>query len=150
MDKEKIQDVAKEIKNTVMSQDQIDELLNSIEADDEDYIQEHRTRRIKIYDFKRPDVFSKYELRDISCISENVARTLKKFITSEYDIPVNVHVMSVDQLTCEEFVRAMPTPAPCCSFEWVEGNGLFEMDPAVFYLCFLGATSVKKIAIQTD
>ena len=144
MAKENIQEVSQEIKNTVMSQDQIDELLNSIEADDEDYIQEHRTRRIKIYDFKRPDVFSKYELRDISCISENVARTLKKFITSEYDIPVNLHVMSVDQLTCEEYVRAMPTPAPCCSFEWQEGRGLFEMDPAVFYLCFLGETSVKK------
>ncbi len=156
MDKEKIQDVAKEINkeleaaeklektSKILSQDEIDKLLVAIQTGDDDYIPVERTRKIKIYDFMRPDVFSKQELRDISCISVNIARALKKFITSEYDIPVNVHVCSVDQLTCEEFVRAMPTPAPCCSFEWVEGRGLFEMDPAVFYLCFLGATSVKK------
>ena len=128
----------------VLSQDQIDELLKAIEAGDEDFSPVRDCRKIKIYDFKRPDVFSKRELRDISSISENIARALKKFITSEYDIVVNVHVMSVDQLTCEEFVRSMITPAPCCSFEWLEGCGLFEMDLAVFYLCFLGATSVKK------
>lgn len=144
MDKEKKQNVAQEIKNSVMSQEQIDELLNAIAAGDDDYTQEHRTRKIKIYDFKRPDVFSKQELRDISCIAENVARALKRYMNSEYDIAINVHVCSVDQLTCSEFVHAMPTPAPCCSFEWLEGRGLFEMDPAVFYLCFLGATSVKK------
>jgi len=128
----------------VLSQPEIDELLKAIEAGDEDFSSVRDCRKIKIYDFKRPDVFSKRELRDISSISENIARALKKFITSEYDIVVNVHVMSVDQLTCEEFVRSMITPAPCCSFEWLEGCGLFEMDPAVFYLCFLGATSVKK------
>jgi len=128
----------------VLSQPEIDELLKAIEAGNEDFSSVRDCRKIKIYDFKRPDVFSKRELRDISSISENIARALKKFITSEYDIAVNVHVMSVDQLTCEEFVRSMITPASCCSFEWLEGCGLFEMDPAVFYLCFLGATLVKK------
>lgn len=128
----------------VLSQPEIDELLKAIEAGDEDFSPVRDCRKIKIYDFKRPDKFSKYELRDISCISENIARALKKLFASEYDIAVNVHVCSVDQITCEEFVRSMITPAPCCSFEWLEGCGLFEMDPVVFYLCFLGATSVKK------
>lgn len=148
MDREELQKKAKELaaqhKSNVLDQGQIDELLKAIEAGEDDFSSVRDCRKIKIYDFKRPDKFSKYELRDISCISENIARALKKFITSEYDIAVNVHVMSVDQLTCEEFVRSMITPAPCCSFEWLEGCGLFEMDPAVFYLCFLGATLVKK------
>ena len=128
----------------VLSQPEIDELLKAIEAGDEDFSPVRDCCKIKIYDFKRPDKFSKYELRDISCISENIARALKKLFASEYDIAVNVHVCSVDQITCEEFVRSMITPAPCCSFEWLEGKGLFEMDPVVFYLCFLGSTSVKK------
>lgn len=148
MDREELQKKAKELaaqhKSNVLDQGQIDELLKAIEAVEDDFSSVRDCRKIKIYDFKRPDVFSKRELRDISSISENIARALKKFITSEYDIAVNVHVMSVDQLTCEEFVRSMITPAPCCSFEWLEGCGLFEMDPAVFYLCFLGATLVKK------
>ncbi len=129
----------------VLSQEEIDRLLEAITNCDENYYpMTANTRKVKIYDFKRPDVFSKQEIRDISCIAENIARALNKFITSEYDISVNVHVCSVDQLMCEEFVRSVPTPAPCCSFEWMEGRGLFEMDPAVFYYCFLGASSVKK------
>ena len=129
----------------VLSQEEINRLLEAITNCDENYYpMTANTRKVKIYDFKRPDVFSKQEIRDISCIAENIARALNKFITSEYDISVNVHVCSVDQLMCEEFVRSVPTPAPCCSFEWMEGRGLFEMDPAVFYYCFLGASSVKK------
>ena len=148
MDREELQKKAKELaaqhKSNVLDQGQIDELLKAIEAVEDDFSSVRDCRKIKIYDFKRPDVFSKRELRDISCISENIARALKKLFASEYDIAVNVHVCSVDQITCEEFVRSMITPAPCCSFEWLEGCGLFEMDPAVFYLCFLGATLVKK------
>ena len=148
MDREELQKKAKELaaqhKSNVLDQGQIDELLKAIEAVEDDFSSVRDCRKIKIYDFKRPDVFSKRELRDISCISENIARALKKLFASEYDIAVNVHVCSVDQITCEEFVRSMITPAPCCSFEWLEGKGLFEMDPVVFYLCFLGSTSVKK------
>ena len=148
MDREELQKKAKELaaqhKSNVLDQGQIDELLKAIEAGDEDFSPVRDCCKIKIYDFKRPDKFSKYELRDISCISENIARALKKLFASEYDIAVNVHVCSVDQITCEEFVRSMITPAPCCSFDWLDGHGLFEIDPAVFYLCFLDATSVKK------
>lgn len=127
----------------VLAQDEIDKLLVAINAGEDD-CNLRDNRKIKIYDFKRPDVFSKQEIRDISCIAENIARAFARFLTSEYDISGIVHVESVDQLTFEEDIRAMPTTSPCCSFEWLEGRGLFEMDPGTFYNCLLNVTSVKK------
>ena len=46
----------------VLSQDEIDQLLNAIntgQSETDDYKAVSDTRKIKIYDFKRPDKFSK-------------------------------------------------------------------------------------------
>lgn len=128
----------------VLSQDQIDELLKSIESDENDFTPIRKTRKIKIYDFKRPDVFSKQELRDISVVSETIARAIKRFLNSEYDINANVHIMSVDQLTYEEFARAMPIPSPCITFDWAEGAGVLQMDPGTFFGCILNSKLKKN------
>ena len=48
--------------NEVLSQDEIDQLLTAIssgETEQEDFRPVNDTRKIKIYDFKRPDKFSK-------------------------------------------------------------------------------------------
>ena len=65
MTKEELDKKIEEAKkhSEVLSQDQIDELLQAIEAGEDDFTPIRRTRKIKIYDFKRPDVFSKCELR---------------------------------------------------------------------------------------
>ena len=146
MTKEEIDKKIKEAKkhSEVLSQDQIDELLKAIEAGEDDFTPIRKTRKIKIYDFKRPDVFSKCELRDISSISEGIARNIRRFLNSDYDINAKVHVASVDQLTYEEFARTMPTPAPCMTFDWMEGSGVFHMDPSTFYCCFINSRTKKN------
>lgn len=128
----------------ILSQPDIDELLKAIEAGEEDFSPVRDHRKIKIYDFKRPDVFSKCELRDISSISEGIARNIRRFLNSDYDINAKVHVASVDQLTYEEFARGMPTPAPCMTFDWMDGSGVFHMDRSTFYCCFLNSRTKKN------
>ena len=128
----------------ILSQPDIDELLKAIEADADDFSPIRDSRRIKIYDFKRPDKFSKYELRDISCASETYARELKRFLTCEYDINAKIHVASVDQVTFEEHIRALPTPHPFCTFKWNEGAGMFSVNPALFYKGFLNSQLKKN------
>ena len=52
--------------NEVLSQDEIDQLLTAIssgDSDTDDFKPVSDTRKIKIYDFKRPDKFSKEQLR---------------------------------------------------------------------------------------
>ena len=127
----------------VLSQDQIDKLLKAIEAGEDDFIPIRKTRKIKIYDFKRPDVFSKCELRNISCAAEIFAREVRKFLTNEYDINAKIHVVSVDQVTFEEHLRALCTPQPFCNFKWNEGTGMLCVNPCLFFNGFLGG-SIKN------
>ena len=121
----------------LLSQDQIDELLKAIEEGEDDFRPVNDYRKIRIYDFKRPDKFSKYELRAISCAAETFAREVRRFLTSEYDINGKIHVVSVDQLTFEEFLRSLNTPQPFCTFKWGEGTGMFCVNPCLFFNGFL-------------
>jgi flagellar motor switch protein FliM len=145
MTKEELDKKIEEAKkhSEVLSQEQIDELLKAIEAGEDDFRPVNDYRKIKIYDFKRPDKFSKYELRTISCASETFAREVRKFLTSEYDITAKIHVASVDQLTFEEHLRALPTPQPFCTFKWNEGTGMLCVNPCLFFNGFLGG-SIKN------
>lgn len=127
-----------EDKNRILNQNEIDTLLTAI-ASDEEYKPGNSARKIKIYDFEHPDRFSKEELREISNVSETIARELTKFFASEYEIFPKFHVASVDQLTCEEFLRSLPLPTPCINFLWMEREGTLEMDWEVFFNGFMGA-----------
>jgi flagellar motor switch protein FliM len=61
----------------ILSQEEIDQLLTAINAGDTepvDFKPAADTRKIKIYDFKRPDKFSKEQIRTVSIMHETVAR----------------------------------------------------------------------------
>ncbi len=63
--------------NEVLSQDEIDQLLTAISTGDiesEEVSQATDQRKIKIYDFKRPDKFSKEQIRTVSIMHETFAR----------------------------------------------------------------------------
>ena len=63
--------------NEVLSQDEIDQLLMAISSGDsetEEFKPVNDTRKIKIYDFKRPDKFSKEQIRTVSIMHETFAR----------------------------------------------------------------------------
>ena len=125
-------------------QNEIDELIKAMETGEDDFTPIRTSRKIKIYDFKRPDKFSRLELRDISNVSEIYAKELRRFLSTEYDINASIHVASVDQLTCEEFIRSIPTPLPFCSFKWNDGAGILTVDPALFYKGFLNSQLKKN------
>ena len=99
--------------NEVLSQDEIDQLLTAISSGDteaDDFKPVNSARKIKIYDFKRPDKFSKEQLRTVSNMHETFARLTTTSLSAQLRSLVHVHVASVDQLTYEEFIRSIPTP----------------------------------------
>lgn len=67
-------------------------------------------RNFKTYNFRRPDKFSKDHLRALQGIHETFARTFSLALSSYLRIPIQMEVLSVDQLTYDEFVRSMPSP----------------------------------------
>lgn len=64
----------------------------------------------KAYNFRRPDKFSKDHLRALQTIHEGFCRQFGMVLTTYLRTHVELDVVSVDQLTYEEFVRSMPAP----------------------------------------
>lgn len=121
-----------------LSQDEIDQLLSAIssgevDADDISRVTDHR--KIKIYDFKRPDKFSKDQIRTVSIMHETFARLTTTSLSAQLRCLVNVHVASVDQLTYEEFIRSIPNPTTLgvVNMDPLKGSAVLEIDPSISF-----------------
>ncbi|AEH40650.1 flagellar motor switch protein FliM [Treponema paraluiscuniculi Cuniculi A] len=122
----------------VLSQDEIDQLLTAISSGDasiEDARPISDTRKIKLYDFKRPDKFSKEQMRTLSLMHETFARLTTTSLSAQLRSMVHVHVASVDQLTYEEFIRSIPTPSTLAviNMDPLKGNAVLEVDPSITF-----------------
>ncbi|BDC95813.1 MULTISPECIES: flagellar motor switch protein FliM [Treponema] len=127
--------------NEVLSQDEIDQLLNTMtnggggDSIQDEFKPEKETRKIKIYDFKRPDKFSKEQIRTVSIMHETFARLTTTSLSAQLRSLVHVHVASVDQLTYEEFIRSIPTPTTLAviNMDPLKGNAILEIDPSITF-----------------
>lgn len=96
---------------------------------------EERHRKIKIYDFKRPDKFSKDQIRTLQMIHESFARQATTTLSAGLRTLVHVHVGTVDQLTYDEFIKSIPNPTMMAvlGFSPLKGNAIVEFDPAITF-----------------
>jgi flagellar motor switch protein FliM len=122
----------------VLSQDEIDQLLTAIssgEVETAEVQQATDQKKIKIYDFKRPDKFSKDQIRTVSIMHETFARLTTTSLSAQLRSLVHVHVASVDQLTYEEFIRSIPNPTTLAviNMDPLKGSAILEIDPAVTF-----------------
>ncbi len=122
----------------VLSQDEIDQLLTAFSSGDvetEESRQPTGQRKIKIYDFKRPDKFSKEQIRTVSIMHETFARLTTTSLSAQLRSLVQVHVASVDQLTYEEFIRSIPNPTTLAviNMDPLKGSAILEIDPAITF-----------------
>jgi flagellar motor switch protein FliM len=71
---------------------------------------EEDKRGYKLYNFRRPDKFSKDHLRALQDIHKEFSRQFSLVMTAYLRMPVEIEIISVDQLTYDEFTRSMPSP----------------------------------------
>jgi flagellar motor switch protein FliM len=144
-----------------LDQDEIDELLGSISEEEEgaseseseaqtqtqpetsggggtktgDPEDKFADRRIKTYDFKRPDKFSKDQIRTLQMIHESFARSTTTELSAQLRSLASLSVASVDQLSYEEFMKVVPSPTALgvIDMDPLEGKALLEMDPALAF-----------------
>ena len=97
--------------------------------------QEAGEYKIKIYDFKRPDKFSKDQLRAIQMIHESFARQVTTVMSTLIRSIVSAEVASVDQLAYEEFVNSLVQPTVIGIIEMYpfNGNVLLEINPNLVF-----------------
>lgn len=118
----------------VLSQNEIDALLsalNSGSVDADELKQEQTKKKIRVYDFRRPNKFSKDQIHTLQVIYENFARSLGTYLSAQLRAPVQMEVLSVEQLTYEEFIRSIPNPTILNIFSLypLEGNAIMEINP---------------------
>ena len=74
----------------------------------------------KLYNFRRPDKFSKDNLKALRDIHREFSKAISLVLSGYLSMRVEIEIVSVDQLTYEEFVRSMPSPISV---------GVFEFEP---------------------
>lgn len=125
----------------ILSQSEIDALLSALSSGDLTpekpmptqvaAVEEEAVRRtVKIYDFKRQNKFSKDHIRTLSMIHEAFARLLSTSLSGQLRMLVQVEVVSVEQLTFDEYSRSLPSPTILNVFtmEPLVGTSLFEVN----------------------
>lgn len=92
-------------------------------------------KRVRVYDFRRPDKFSKDQLRTLSMIHDNFARLLTGYFSATFRTMVAVSIASVDDLTYEEFTRGVSNPSVMGIFSLgpLKGNAIIDINPNIAF-----------------
>lgn len=122
----------------VLSQSEIDELLNALdtgEVDVEDIEEEQKEKKIRKYDFKRPDKFAKDQLRTLENLHESYSRLLNNYLSGYLRTITEVEVLSTQSLIFNEFSNSISNPAiiGIVDFAPLEGEIIFELSSDITF-----------------
>lgn len=126
----------------VLSDDEISQLLNAISSGKEEDIEDSKntsSRRIRIYDFKRPDKFSKLEIRFVSELLSGFASNLAAQICQNYQMiyEPNIVLNSIDALSWDNYIHSLPKDGFLSYyFDWFDGKVALAFEKAST-ICYL-------------
>ncbi len=115
----------------VLSQEEIDSLLNALSSGelDADEYKDADTQQIKNYDFSRPAKFSKEHLRTLEIIFEHYGRLLYTNLPAYLRKNVQVEVVNSEAVAYSEFSNALSNPVllGIVNFRPLVGNIIVEL-----------------------
>lgn len=128
----------------ILSQSEIDALISALNAGvikAEEIKQETSEKKIKVYDFRKPNKFSKEQLNTLHLIHENFARQLITYFSAQLRTFVQVNASNVDQMPYSEFISSIPNPSiiGIIDFQPLRGAIIVAMD------IFLGFSIVERL-----
>lgn len=100
-----------EDRHSVLSQDEINTLLSAYEsANAPGRLSGHRKeRQVRLYDFAKPDRFSKEHLRALQLIHDNFTSELSTELSTLCAAPTRADLISIDQVTYKQYRSAIAT-----------------------------------------
>ncbi|QSQ09894.1 Flagellar motor switch protein FliM [Koleobacter methoxysyntrophicus] len=122
----------------ILSQKEIDALLSALstgEISAEEMKQDKKEKKVRVYDFKRPNKFSKEQLRTLNMIHENFARLLTTYLSAHLRTLVQINVFYVEQMSYYEFISSVPNPSiiGITDFNPLKGSGILEINPNIAF-----------------
>jgi flagellar motor switch protein FliM len=118
----------------VLSQNEIDALLSALstgELESEEVGKDDENHKIKLYDFRSPQKFSKEHIRTLELIHDNYARIISNYLTGQTRQNVKVKIETVEQVSYEEFIHSVQNPTIITIFKMppLSGTIIFETNP---------------------
>lgn len=106
--------------------------------------------KIKQYDFRRPDKFSKDQVRTIEMMHEAFARHFGADLSAYIRTIAEVTVTSVKQMTFSEYVEKIPNPTSIAVFslEPLKGLAVFEINPSIIFPIIDRVLGGKGVALS--
>lgn len=122
----------------VLSQNEIDALLSALssgELQPDEIPKDEDKQKVKLYDFRSPQKFSKDHMRTLELIHDNYARIISNYLTAQVRLNVKIKIETIEQITYEEFIHSVPNPTVITVFKMPPLNGsiLFETNPQFVY-----------------
>ena len=122
-----------------LSQWEIDALLNSIGSEEggaaaaNPLVPSLTDRTIKLYDFRRPDKFSKEHIRAIQNIHETFARVTASSLSSYLRSTTTISLSSIEQVVYDEYVHQLsnPTLVNLVELQPLAGRIVVEMNMSI-------------------
>lgn len=117
-----------------LTQKEIEELIDSMigKGADDDRAKVVKPR-LRVYDFKRPDKFSKDHLRGVQLLFDNFCRLVTSYFSGLFRLAIHSNVVSVDQVTYEEFSANLANPCSVAVVDWepLSSNMLVNFSPQI-------------------
>ena len=119
----------------ILSQEEIDLLIRAASEPDLelDTIVEAED---PVYDFSRPNKFSKEHMRALHRIHEQFCRTYSGYMSAKLRNKVELRVQSIDQILFGDFVRSLPNPSVISVYgvDPLEGYIIMQLTPDIAFL----------------
>lgn len=118
----------------VLSQNEIDELLNALntgELDVEEYKTNSAVKQIKEYDFARPSKFAKEHLRTLEIIYEHYSRLISTTLPAYLRHACQVDVINSEAVSYSEFANALSNPILIGIIDFAPLKGSIVMDMSI-------------------
>ncbi|MGI5891292.1 MAG: flagellar motor switch protein FliM [Bacillota bacterium] len=119
----------------VLSQSEIDAILDSFSAGSVDLHIEENKNKVKVYDFKSPKKFSKEQTKVLMGIYENFARYLSSYFSGILRAFCEINIASVEELPYYEYNNALPDSILIGVFDHppLEGEVLVDLSNSISF-----------------
>ena len=122
----------------MLSQEEIDKLLTDIsnqEVDATAWSSSRETRKVRIYDYRKPSRFSRENIHILKEIHNVFASSFCNSLSEQLNTFTGVHIASINQMTYEEIIRSVPNLSVFIQtiLEPLQGLALIEIGPSIAY-----------------
>lgn len=119
----------------ILTAEEIESLIASltIEGEKQGDTAGHRLPKVRVYDFKRPDKFSKEQIRTLKLVHENMARLMTTALSAHLRCTVQVTLLAIEQMAYEHFSENVSDPAVLgvVRLKPLKGNAMIEVSPEI-------------------